>query len=72
MVNVPSILDTLVTILPKLPSDAGLVPVNLIRKLQYKGHSIHQCIISSNVQKGLQYLFGNTMLYADIKNMKTR
>ena len=70
VVNVPSNLDTLVTTLPRLPSDAGLVQVKLKRKLQYKGHSIYQCINPSSVQKGLQYLFGNNMLNADIKQHK--
>ena len=70
MVNVPSNLDTLVTTLPRLPSEAGLVQVKLKRKLQYKGHSIYQCINPSSVQKGLQYLFGNNMLNADIKQHK--
>ena len=50
VVNVPSYLDTLVT---TLPSDAGLVAVKLKRKLQYKGHSIYQCINPTNVQNGL-------------------
>ena len=67
VVNVPSNLDTLVTTYPRLPSDAGLVPVKLKRKLQYKGHSIYQCINPSNVQKGLQFLLDNNVLYADIK-----
>ena len=67
VVNVPSNLDTLVTTLPRLPSDAGLVPVKLKRKLQYKGHSMYQCINPSNVHKGLQYLLDNNMLYTDIR-----
>ena len=64
VVNVPSNFDTLVTTLPRLPSDAGLVPVKLKRKIQY--HSIYQCINPSNVQNGLQCLLGINMLYADI------
>ena len=43
------------------------MPVKLKRKLQYKGHSIYQCINPSNVKNGLEYLLGNNMLYADIK-----
>ena len=37
-VNVPSKVDTICNILPRLPSQSELVPLKLKRKLAYKGH----------------------------------
>ena len=37
-VNVPSKLDSVCELLPRLPSETELVPLKLKRKLSYKGH----------------------------------
>ena len=39
-VNVPSKVDTICTVLPRLPSQTELIPLKLKRKLAYRGHSI--------------------------------
>ena len=37
-VNVPSKVDTICNMLPRLPSQSELVPLKLKRKLAYRGH----------------------------------
>ena len=39
-VNVPSRIDCVCTMLPRLPSECELVPLKLKRKLSYKGHAL--------------------------------
>ena len=45
-VNVPSKVDTICAVLPRLPSQSELVPLKLKRKLAYKGH-MHDYISGS-------------------------
>ena len=40
-VNVPSKLDSLCNLLPRLPSQTELVPLKLKRKLRFKGHYMY-------------------------------
>ena len=40
-VNVPSKLDSACTLLPRLPTEASMIPFKLKRKLCYKGHYIY-------------------------------
>ena len=56
VVNVPSNLSTVTNILPRIPSNCGLVPIKLKRKLKYKGHSMYQAIRPENVLTALQCL----------------
>ena len=37
-VNVPSRIDTICDVLPRLPSQSELVPLKLKRKIAYQGH----------------------------------
>ena len=43
-VNVPSKVDTVCDILPRLPSQSELVPLKLKRKLAYKGHYMYDYV----------------------------
>ena len=44
-VNVPSKVDTICNVLPRLPLQTELVPLKLKRKLTYKGHYMYDYII---------------------------
>lgn len=41
-VNVPAKLQSLVSLLPRLPATSEVVPLKLKRKLSYKGHYMHE------------------------------
>ena len=43
-VNVPSKVDTICTLLPRLPSETELIALKLKRKLCYKGHYMYDYI----------------------------
>ena len=45
-VNVPSKVDTICEVLPRLPSQTEMVPLKLKRKVAYRGHS---CMISIEI-----------------------
>jgi len=55
-VNVPSSLNDVISLLPRLPSDCGLVPVKLKRKLMYKGHVMYQSIRPDIVMRALAFM----------------
>lgn len=56
VVNVPPNLSVITNILPRLPSNCGLLPVKLKRRLKYKGHSMYQSIRPENIFKALKCL----------------
>ena len=64
-VNVPSKLDTICTLLPRLPSDTELIPLKLKRKLSYRGHYMYDYIRPDKVLAALAWLKANNPLYAD-------
>ena len=66
VVNVPAQLDTIVKTLPRMPTDCGLVPVKLKKKLEYKGHSLYQSIRPQAVLRALQCLKESNPLYKDV------
>ena len=66
-VNVPSKVDTLCTVLPRLPSQSELIPLKLKRKLAYKGHYMYDYITPEKVLCALTWLKKNNPLYADIE-----
>ena len=65
-VNVPSKVDTICTVLPRLPSETELIPLKLKRKLAYRGHYMYDYISPEKVLTALRWLKQNNPLYADI------
>ena len=65
-VNVPSKVDTICDVLPRLPSQSELVPLKLKRKVAYKGHYMYDYIRPQKLLDALRYLKANNPLYADI------
>ena len=66
-VNVPSKLNNICTVLPRLPSTAHVVPFKLKRKLIYKGHYMHEYIRPDKIMKALRWLINSNELYKDIQ-----
>ena len=65
-VNVPSKLDSLCTMLPRLPSQSELIALKLKRKLKYKGHYMYDYVSPEKLATALTWLKANKTLYADI------
>ena len=65
-VNVPSKVDTVCNVLPRLPSQSELIPLKLKRKLAYKGHYMYDYITPQKLLDALAFLKANNPLYADI------
>ena len=65
-VNVPSKLDSVCELLPRLPSETELVPLKLKRKLSYKGHYMYDFVRPDKVISALNWLKNNNPLYHDI------
>ncbi len=66
VVNVPSKLDTICQLLPRLPNDAMLVPIKLKRRLCYKGHYLYDSIRPSVVMEWLKWLKENNPHYSEV------
>lgn len=66
-VNVPTDLTPVCTLLPRLPSQAEMVPMKLKRKLCYKGHYMYQYVRPEKVLAALKWLKSNNPLYRDIE-----
>ena len=65
-VNVPSKVDTICDVLPRLPSQSELVPLKLKRKVAYRGHYMYDYITPQKLLDALRFLKANNPLYADI------
>ena len=65
-VNVPSKLDSICTMLPRLPTQSELIALKLKRKLAYRGHYMYDYISPERVMNALNWLKTNNPLYADI------
>ena len=65
-VNVPSKLDSVCTLLPRLPNDASMISLKLKRKLCYKGHYLYDYVRPEKVMTGLKWLKLNNPLYSSI------
>ena len=65
-VNVPSKVDTICDVLPRLPSESELVPLKLKRKVEYRGHYLYDYIRPQKLLDSLRFLKGSNPLYADI------
>ena len=66
-VNVPSRLQPVVSLLPRLPDSAEVIPLKLKRKLCYKGHYMHEYIRPKRVMQALRWLKENNPLYQDVE-----
>ena len=58
-VNVPSKLDSVCTLLPRLPNEASMIPLKLKRKLRYKGHYMYDYLRPDKVMMTLKWLKAN-------------
>ncbi len=58
-VNVPTDLHPVCDLLPRLPSEAQVVPMKLKRKLCYKGHYMFQYVRPAKVLAALEWLKAN-------------
>ncbi len=65
-VNVPSELDNICTLLPRMPSEASMIPLKLKRKLRYKGHYMYSYVRPDKVMNPLKWLKANNRLYSHI------
>ena len=70
-VNVPTNLDTICNILPRIPTETQLIPFKLKRRLQYKGHYMFQSVRPDKIMLALKWLKENNELYSDIEITKT-
>ena len=55
-VNVPSKLDNVCTLLPRMPSEASMIPLKLKCKLHYKGHYMYNYVRPDKVMTALKWL----------------
>ena len=65
-VNVPSKLDSLCTMLPRLPTETELLALKLKRKLNYKGHYMYDYVSPEKLTNALRWLKANNPLYAEV------
>lgn len=65
-VNVPSKLDSICTMLPRLPTQLELIALKLKRKLKYKGHYMYDYVSPEKIMNALEWLKENNPLYADV------
>ena len=66
-VYVPSKLDSVCTVLPRLPSQSELIPLKLKRKLAYKRHYMYDYLTSEKILNALRWLKLHNPLYANVE-----
>ena len=66
-VNVPTRLDTLCSLLPRLPQECEIIPMKLKRRLCYKGHYMYDSIHPQNMIDALNWLIKHNKHYCDVK-----
>lgn len=66
-VNVPTDLHPVCDLLPRLPSEAQMVPMKLKRKLSYRGHYMFQHVRPAKVLAALEWLKTNNPLYHNVQ-----
>ena len=66
-VNVPTDLHPVCDLLPRLPSQAQIVPMKIKRRLCYKGHYMYQYIQTAKILAALEWLKKNNPLYKDVR-----
>ncbi|WAR30905.1 PIF1-like protein [Mya arenaria] len=67
VVNIPVEVNTVAENLPRTPLEAGLVPLKLKRKVEYKGHYSFQYIRPEKILGALHWLMQNNVLYSTIQ-----
>ena len=65
-VNIPTNLDTICKLLPRLPKDSEILPMKLKRRLCYKGHYMYDSVHPERMMMALDWLKANNILYGDI------
>ena len=66
-VNVPSNVNNICDVLPRLPSQSEIIALKLKRKLHYKGHYMHGYVRPDVVLTALSWLKVHNPLYKDIE-----
>ncbi|XP_061170416.1 uncharacterized protein LOC133179738 [Saccostrea echinata] len=66
VVNVPVNEENVVNKLPRLPNEAGVIPLRLKRKIVYKTHEKFEYIRPNYIKDALNWLRENNELYKDI------
>lgn len=66
-VNVPSKVNTICDVLPRLPSQTDLVPLKLKRNVSYRMHDMYDYITPEKLLDALKFLKANNPLYSDIE-----
>ena len=66
-VNVPSKVDTICEVLPRLPSQTEMVPLKLKRKVAYQGHYMYDYVTPQKPLDALRFLKAQNPLYCDIE-----
>ena len=65
-VNVPSKLNAICNLLPRLPSQTELIPIKFKRKLHFKGHYLYDYVCPQRVMRALTWLKSNNPLYSNV------
>ena len=65
-VNVPTDFHPVCDLLPRLPSQAQIVPMKLKRRLCYKGHYMYEYVRLAKVLAALEWLKNNNPFYKDV------
>ena len=65
-VNVPTEIDTICNVLPRIPTNAHLVDFKLKRKLSHRGHYMHEYVRPDKVMNAIIWLKNNNSLYEDV------
>lgn len=66
-VNVPTTLNKVCELLPRIPDEAQLVPMKLKRKIEYKGYHMYGSIRKEIVMNAVKWLKQNNEFYKDIE-----
>ena len=64
-VNIPTKLDAVCNLLPRLPNEAEILPMKLKRKLCYKSHYMYDSVHPQKMIAALQWLIKNNQLYSE-------
>ena len=66
-VNVPTQLDTICNLLPRLPNECEIIPMKLKRRLCYKSHYMYDSVHPQKIIDALKWLIQNNKHYCDVK-----